>query len=66
MYKSDKQRRFFNSPTGKAKLGAEKVAEYNEASKGMKLPEAKEPKPAERVEKMPGLPKTRYTHIMKI
>ena len=62
-YKSDKQRRFFNSPTGKAKLGAEKVAEYNEASKGMKLPEAKEPK---HVEKMPGLPKTRYTHIMKI
>lgn len=40
-YKSEKQRRFFNSPTGMAKLGAEKVHEFNEASKGMKLPESK-------------------------
>jgi len=55
-YKSDKQRRFFNSPTGIAKLGQEKVDEFNKASKGMKLPESKEP----------SLPKpTRITSALK-
>jgi hypothetical protein len=42
-YQSDAQRRFFNSPTGLAKIGAAKVHEFNEASKGMELPERKKP-----------------------
>lgn len=40
-YESDAQRRYFNSPAGKAKIGAKTVAEFNKASKGMKLPERK-------------------------
>lgn len=35
---SDKQRRWGNSPTGKSKLGAKRVNEFNQASKGKKLP----------------------------
>lgn len=38
-YKSEAQRRFFNSPEGKKKLGEEEVEHWNEVSKGMKLPE---------------------------
>lgn len=38
-YKSEAQRRFFNSPAGKAKIGAEEVEHWNEASKGKELPE---------------------------
>jgi hypothetical protein len=38
-YKSDSQRRFFNSPAGKKKVGAKVVKEFNEASKGKSLPE---------------------------
>jgi hypothetical protein len=43
-YKSLKQERFFNSPEGRAKLGASVVDEFNAASKGMKLP-MRAPKP---------------------
>lgn len=38
-YKSEAQRRFFNSPAGKAKIGKEEVEHWNEASKGKNLPE---------------------------
>lgn len=39
-YESAAQRRFFNSPTGKAKIGAAEVAKWNAESKGQKnLPE---------------------------
>jgi hypothetical protein len=37
-YKSQAQERYFNSPAGKAKVGPATVAEFNKASKGMKLP----------------------------
>ena len=37
-YKSEAQRRFFNSPAGKAKIGKEEVGHWNEVSKGKKLP----------------------------
>jgi hypothetical protein len=33
-YASSAQRRFFNSPAGKKKVGAATVAEFNQASKG--------------------------------
>nr|DAT47955.1 MAG TPA: hypothetical protein [Caudoviricetes sp.] len=40
-YKSEAQRRFFNSPAGKKKIGEEEVEEWNEKSKGKKnLPES--------------------------
>lgn len=40
-YKSEVQRRFFNSPAGKKKIGKEEVEEWNEKSKGKKnLPES--------------------------
>lgn len=40
-YKSEAQRRFFNSPVGKKKIGKEEVEEWNEKSKGKKnLPES--------------------------
>lgn len=35
-YKSEAQRRFFNSPAGKKKIGKEEVEEWNEKSKGKK------------------------------
>ena len=38
-YKSEAQRKFFNSPAGKEKIGKEEVEHWNEVSKGMKLPE---------------------------
>lgn len=39
-YKSEAQRRFFNSPAGKKKLGKEEVEKWNEENKGQKnLPE---------------------------
>ena len=38
-YKSEAQRRFFNSPVGKAKIGAEEVEHWNEVSKGKELPD---------------------------
>lgn len=38
-YKSEAQRRFFNSPAGKAKIGKEEVEHWNEVSKGEELPE---------------------------
>lgn len=37
-WKSDQQRKWGNSPSGKKSMGEEKVNEFNEASKGMKLP----------------------------
>lgn len=42
-YKSLAQQRFFNSPAGRAKVGAAVVEEYNAASKGMKLPKRARP-----------------------
>jgi len=38
-WKTDKQRRWGNSPSGIKAMGHEKVYEFNEASKGMNLPE---------------------------
>ena len=39
-YKSEAQRKFFNSPAGKEKLGEEEVEKWNKESKGQKnLPE---------------------------
>jgi hypothetical protein len=38
-YKSEAQRKLFNSLEGKKKLGEEEVEHWNEVSKGMKLPE---------------------------
>lgn len=38
-YKSEAQRRFFNSKAGKEKIGEEEVEHWNEVSKGMNLPE---------------------------
>lgn len=39
-YKSELQRKFFNSPAGKEKIGKEEVEEWNKESKGQKnLPE---------------------------
>lgn len=38
-YKSDAQRRFFNSEEGREKIGEATVEEFNKASKGMDLPE---------------------------
>lgn len=35
-YKSEAQRKFFNSPAGKKKLGEEEVEKWNEESKGQK------------------------------
>lgn len=35
-YKSEEQRRFFNSPAGKKKLGKEEVEKWNEESEGQK------------------------------
>ena len=43
-YKSLKQERWAHSPTGLAKLGKAKVAEFDQASKGLTLPnKAKKP-----------------------
>lgn len=41
-YKSEAQRRFFNSPAGKAKIGAEEVEHWNKVSKGKELTEKAE------------------------
>ena len=39
-YKSESQRKFFNSPAGKEKIGEKEVEKWNEESKGQKnLPE---------------------------
>ena len=39
-YKSEAQRKFFNSPAGKKKLGEKEVEKWNKESKGQKnLPE---------------------------
>lgn len=37
-YKSTKQRRWAHTTTGTKALGAKKVAEYDDASRGKKLP----------------------------
>ena len=37
-YTSDKQRRWAHSPSGLAKLGKAKVAEFDQASKGLAIP----------------------------
>lgn len=37
-YKSEKQRKWAHTKMGMRKLGAAAVAEFDEASKGMKLP----------------------------
>jgi hypothetical protein len=38
-FKSNAQRKWANSPTGKKELGKKTLDEFNEASKGKKLPE---------------------------
>ena len=38
-YKSEAQRRFFNSEAGKKKIGAKEVEHWNKESKGLDLPE---------------------------
>lgn len=38
-YKSEAQRRFFNSEKGKEVVGEKNVKEFNKESKGLKLPE---------------------------
>jgi hypothetical protein len=38
-YRSDAQRRWGNSPTGRKAMGKKAVEEFNDASKGKKLPE---------------------------
>jgi hypothetical protein len=38
-YKSDAQRRFFHAQLGKGSIDAKTVAEWDKASKGLKLPE---------------------------
>lgn len=38
-YKSEAQRRYFNSEKGKKEIGKEEVEHWNEVSKGKKLPE---------------------------
>lgn len=44
-YKSEAQRKFFNSPAGKRKIGKAEVEKWNEESKGQKnLPEKVEDK----------------------
>lgn len=51
-YKSDAQRRFFHTDTAKKKgITPEQVAEFDEASKGMKLPEKAEMHSGEKAEK---------------
>ena len=51
-YVSDRQRRFFHTDTArKAGITPEQVAEFDEASKGMKLPERKESKKHEASER---------------
>ena len=43
-YQSDAQRRWAHTPSGEKALGGPaKVAEWDSASKGMKLPERKKP-----------------------
>jgi len=37
-YKSEAQRGFFHSPTGRKKISAAVIAEWDKASKGKKLP----------------------------
>jgi hypothetical protein len=37
-YKSNAQERYFNTPEGRAKVGAKVVDEFNDASKYLKLP----------------------------
>jgi hypothetical protein len=44
-FKSDAQRRFFNANRTKLEAQGVDVDEYNQASKGMKLPERVGPKP---------------------
>ncbi len=39
-WKSQKQERWGNSPAGVAKIGQEKVNEFNQASTGLPLPDA--------------------------
>ena len=55
-YKSLKQERFFHTKTGMAKVGKKTVDEFDQASKGMDLPE----------EAAPAKPKSnRYTDMLK-
>ncbi len=42
-YKSLKQERFFHTPTGKEKIGQKIIDEFDQTSKGLKLPEHKSP-----------------------
>ena len=43
--RSKAQLRWLNSPSGHAALGNKGVQEWNQASKGLKLPERIQPKP---------------------
>lgn len=59
-YESKKQEAFFHTPAGEAKVGKKNVQEFDEASKGMKLPE-KAPAPP-----VPQAPQSnRLTDMMK-
>lgn len=44
-FKSQKQERWAHTKTGTAKLGKKAVNEFDKASKGLDLPESKDPKP---------------------
>ena len=44
-YRSDAQRRYFHYALSKGKLPADLVKEYDDASRGMKLPEKAPKKP---------------------
>lgn len=66
-YKSDSQRKFFHTQTARSKgITPDVVKEFDQASKGMKLPgkvhnESKEPKSEERVETPSQEKAERYT-----
>lgn len=57
-YKSMKQERFFHTKTGMAKLGKKTVSEFDQASKGLNLPETASQAPAKQKS-------NRYTDLMK-
>ena len=43
-YKSDAQRKWAHTPTGRKELGPEKLAEFDKASKGVKLLKKSKPR----------------------
>lgn len=55
MWKSSKQEKWAHTEAGQKKLGKKTVNEFDQASKGMKLPEAP----------LPMIKSNRYTDLMK-